>query len=785
MIAGRFVSLKRFLPRRLAIRIMVGMIAIVVSAGIVTTLAINQILAFNLRQQLSNSGRAVTISVGDNLANALLQGNLESIQESLDSAVNSNKDIRYAFAYGPHTPVIYTFQDGFPHDLLSLVGASSSSLFHETLLLTENGLVHDFAYRPLDGVPAEIHLGMSENSILAEQRKVTELVLGLTAIGCILAAGMAYILSRVTTLPLVELTQGVHRLGEGQLEERISLPSNDEVGELAMAFNSMADRIQTTIYRLRVSETGYRVLLSAASEVGEGIAILSQARGEEGKLLFANETFAGLAGFASDELLGMNVASVLSPDSVEAAFQSWTAIRSGTAHSNLAELTLTSRHGERRTVESASTHIEYQDRFAVVWFVRDITERKQREQELRLRNRELAALNAVSTALSEPFSPDILQRGLHEVLQALELDIGWVTLTYSGGESEVAAYEGIDFQSRKVHFPDCQCGEILQTGEPALVSVNARCLLKSSTDAHGTDLRHATVSLGGHGRMVGALCVAFPASRVFGQENLHLLSAIGQQMGIALENSKLWEELQQKEQIRSELLARSLQAQEGERKRIARELHDATGQSLNAILFGLKAMESALESDTPHARMLVARLKSSASDTVRELQSIIYDLRPSILDDLGLVPALHWYAESRLEANGVRVRWDFSDEEHRLPAEIESALFRIGQETITNIRKYANATEVGFRLSFRLDQVTLQVVDNGEGFDVGSVLSQRLEDGRGLGLLGMRERAELLGGDLEIESSIGRGTRVQVKLPVTLQNSEKRLHDEDTHSTGG
>ncbi len=312
---ARFFSrLRALLPGRLATRILAGMIAIVVGAGIVTTLAINQILAFNLRRELSDSGRAITISVGDNLANALLQGNLESMQELLDSAVNSNQDILYAFAYGPHTPILYTFRSGFPRDLLRLVGASSPNSLHETLLFTEAGLVHDFAYRPLDGVPAEIYLGVSERSILAEERQVTLVVLGLTAIGCILATGMAYALSRVTTSPLVELTQRVRRLGEGQLDERISLRASDEVGELAAAFNAMADRIQTTIHRLSVSEAGNRVLLSAASEVGEGIAILSDAGGEEGRLLFANETFARLVDFTTDELLGMNVASVLSPD---------------------------------------------------------------------------------------------------------------------------------------------------------------------------------------------------------------------------------------------------------------------------------------------------------------------------------------------------------------------------------------------------------------------------------------------------------------------------------------
>lgn len=773
MTATRSVFLLRFLPHRLVSRIMLGMIFIVVSAGVITTLAINQILALNLRRELSNSGRAIALSVGENLANALLEGNLASIQEALNSTINSNPDIVYAFAFGPHTPIVHTFPDGFPSDLLQLLAARDPDReFDEFLLETENGQVHDFAFRPLDGVPAELHLGVSENRIFAEQRKVTSLVLGLTAVGCVLAAGMAYAFSRLATSPLVELTRRVNGLGEGRLDERISIFSGDEIGELAIAFNAMAERIQATIHRLSVSEAGYRVLLSAAGEVGQGIAIISEESDEEGKLLFVNDTFADLVGFRPNELLGMNIASVLTPDSLQAAHQSWSAIRSGSVHSGSTELTLTGRHGEHCVVETASTRIEFQGCPAIVWFVRNITERKAREQELRLRNRELSALNAVAFALSEPFSPDFLQRGLHEALQALELDRGWVTLLRPNGEYEIVAYEGIEFESQKANFPNCECGEVLQTGRPALVAMNERCLLRRFSDGSESDLNHATVPLGRRNKMLGALNVAFPASRPFGQENLRLLSAIGRQMGVALENAQLWDELRQKEQLRSELLARSLHAQEGERKRIARELHDATGQSLNAILFGLKAVETALEADPAHARALVARLKSSVSETVRELQNIIYDLRPSVLDDLGLIPALRWYAESRLEVHGMRVLWEVSGRERRLPAEIETALFRIAQEAITNIHKYAQARQVNLHLTFETHQVSLRITDDGVGFDIESVLSHSLQDGRGLGLLGMRERAELLGGELEISSGIGQGTSILVKLP--LSPSEER-----------
>lgn len=754
------------LPSRLATRIMIGMIVIVILAGLTTTVAINQILARSLRQELDNSGRAIAVSLGESLANPLLQGNLVSIQEALNNTLATNADVVYIFAYGPNTPIVHTFPDGFPRDLLRLLDLPDSNGF-PILLQTETGFVRDFVVHPLDGVPAEIHLGISENRILAEQRAVTLVVLGLTALGCVLAAGMTYGFSRLATHPLVEFTQRVQRLGQGKLDERISISSSDEIGELAQAFNAMADEIQSAFHKLSVSEAGYRILLTAASDVGEGIALIADAGSEAGKLLFVNETFANLIGYNASDLIGMNVAGVLHPHSVETAYKMWEAIRSGAQHSGASELILTGRSGEHRVIETASTRIEYQGQDALVWFTRDVTARKMSERELRLRNRELAALNAVATALSEPFSPDLLQRGLREALQALELTMGWVMLISANGRNEIVVQQGLDALSLTSEFPVCICGEVFHSGQAMLVDVNEHCTLRAMCNTtSGMKLRHATVPLQARGGALGVLSAAFDASRPFDEHNLRLLSAIGRQMGLALENARLWEELRQKEQLRSELLARSLAAQEGERQRIARELHDATGQSLNAILFGLKTAEAALASNPGQARTIIERLKSAASDTVRELQGIIYDLRPSLLDDLGLLPALRWYAETRLEENGIHVAWHVTGVERRLPADVETALFRIAQEAMTNIAKYACAQQVFIEFTFEARQIILQISDNGQGFDLEGVLAGRLQDGRGLGLLGMRERAELLGGRLEVQTEVGRGTSVRVQLPL-------------------
>jgi len=227
----------------------------------------------------------------------------------------------------------------------------------------------------------------------------------------------------------------------------------------------------------------------------------------------------------------------------------------------------------------------------------------------------------------------------------------------------------------------------------------------------------------------------------------------------------LWQELQEKERVRAELLARAIHMQEDERRRIARELHDETGQALNAMLFGLKAAESALASDPERAREVIARLKAAASDNVRELQSIIYDLRPSVLDDLGLIPALRWFVDSRLRGAGLAVQWVVRGSERRLRPEVETALFRIAQEALSNVLRHSRAREVRLGLDFSERSVALSVGDDGQGFQVEEMLAHRDESGRGLGLLGMRERVDLLGGWFSVESTPGRGTVVWAEIP--------------------
>jgi signal transduction histidine kinase len=245
---------------------------------------------------------------------------------------------------------------------------------------------------------------------------------------------------------------------------------------------------------------------------------------------------------------------------------------------------------------------------------------------------------------------------------------------------------------------------------------------------------------------------------------------------VAAENAVLYEELKQKESLRGELLKKVIGAQEEERRRIARELHDETSQALTALVMGMETVTLAPSLSKEQLQQKLAALKSLTVQTLDEVHNLIYDLRPSILDDLGLVAGLEWYAENRLQPLGLGVRVEVSGRERRLPSEVETTLFRIGQEAISNVARHAEASNVLLTIHFNESTVSLEVEDDGKGF---VPVPDSSTAPAGWGLLGMRERSALLKGELEIASAPGRGTCVVVRVPV---DERVALHEEHTRA---
>ena len=238
-------------------------------------------------------------------------------------------------------------------------------------------------------------------------------------------------------------------------------------------------------------------------------------------------------------------------------------------------------------------------------------------------------------------------------------------------------------------------------------------------------------------------------------------------------------EARRREALRGELLKRVVGAQEAERQRIARELHDETGQALTALGLGLRGISSVQRKDTAKAAENLKHLRKMVARALTELQRLIADLRPSHIDDLGLPAALRWYANDLQERAPLKVRVRVNGTARPIPSPVKITLYRVAQEALTNVIKHAFADKADVSLQFGEESVTLQVEDDGSGFDIDML---RNPDRPSWGLLGMEERAALLGGSFRISSQPGVGTNIEVTIPY---EQERAGEDEDTHAAGG
>lgn len=210
---------------------------------------------------------------------------------------------------------------------------------------------------------------------------------------------------------------------------------------------------------------------------------------------------------------------------------------------------------------------------------------------------------------------------------------------------------------------------------------------------------------------------------------------------------------------------RSINAQEEERVRIARGLHDETAQAISMLIIHLERVEKSMPEGYPALVQRTVEARRLATKLLEDLRKIIWDLRPSILDDLGLIPAIRWYARENLSGAGTEVNFKIPDETVRLPAHLETMFFRITQEAVSNILRHAQANSV--TVSFqRIDQaVCLEIQDDGRGFRVEQTADEALSR-KQLGLLGIRERVSLVGGELKVESAPGLGTCLNISVPI-------------------
>ncbi len=229
--------------------------------------------------------------------------------------------------------------------------------------------------------------------------------------------------------------------------------------------------------------------------------------------------------------------------------------------------------------------------------------------------------------------------------------------------------------------------------------------------------------------------------------------------------SELEKQVQERTARLEEVLRKVISAQEEERYRLARELHDETSQTLGALSIALERAEDGLQGAAPEPLEQIRQARAITVRLLEETRRLILDLRPTVLDDLGLEPAIRWYVETHLEEQGVAAVVEVDHPTPRLPKYIEVALYRVVQEAVNNITKHANAKHAHVRLAFPDSTVSVVITDDGRGFDVDQVVGPD-RPVKSVGILGMQERVGLLNGRIQIRSQEGKGSEVSIEIPI-------------------
>jgi signal transduction histidine kinase len=370
-------------------------------------------------------------------------------------------------------------------------------------------------------------------------------------------------------------------------------------------------------------------------------------------------------------------------------------------------------------------------------------------------SRQLESLNEIGGALvSELELPrllDLVARRLRELIGARLVTIALP----SGDELRIETADGDGAEAFVgMTFPryDSKTGRVLERGHSERVDS-----LLEDPEVHQDAARHMGARTGLYVPLVlrdAAIGVLVAHDKVgsdqrFDSADLRLAEQFADRAAVAVDLSR---------RVARDALRRVVAGQEVERRRLARELHDETGQALTSILLGLRAVEEAGSGDG--IRESISAVRELVVATLQDVRTLAVQLRPKALDDFGLVPALERLVQTFSESTGISVDLEAGLGEHRVPAEVETTLYRIIQEALTNVVKHAEAKRVSVLLVRRDGSVTAVVEDDGIGFDATSTR----EDG--LGLLGMRERVELHDGHLKIEASPGAGTTLVVEMPL-------------------
>jgi len=363
---------------------------------------------------------------------------------------------------------------------------------------------------------------------------------------------------------------------------------------------------------------------------------------------------------------------------------------------------------------------------------------------------------------------DLLKRVLETLARTFRADAGAIVLRDSESDKlEVRAWRGMSAKLARCFSSEKKCGlaaDISSTGKPRVVvdagAEEARGLVGSA------EIRNSFCSLWGvplsvGGKVTGVVQLAFEREYLCLPREMKLFEAIAERCALAIDKAQLLEELHEREERIRRLGEHMMKVEEEERRRISRELHDEVGQSLLVVRLYLETVQSNLREDQPEVKAKVEAARTIAETTISEMRRLISALSPSVLADLGLPASIRQFVKNLGRTFPGEIQLNMSDVEE-LPAGPKIMMYRLVQECFSNAVKHSSANNVRVDLMRSNGSVEMRMRDDGVGFDLAEALRKR----ESFGLAGMRERVALLGGDIDIQSGPGKGTKVSIAIPV-------------------
>jgi len=508
---------------------------------------------------------------------------------------------------------------------------------------------------------------------------------------------------------------------------------------------------------------------------------------QDGKPVYVNPAAVSIFGYDSaDEMKSMNFFDLIAPASRPFVFHDPEGRPLGSALMRVEEIRGLTKHGATIDVEVNARVVEWNGRKAVQASMRDVSERKKLEREqarwlweqeiLTTIDRQLVAmvdLQKVLDAISQ--YAKALTRA--DFVGVVLLDLASDSFVWRAMKGNTAPVPSETFPLKDIH-------------KTFIDSTRAVVITDFGSNAHYRKedfpiltneklVSIASFPLDVENKREGFLIVGFRHAHQFSSRELRLLASLAEKSSIAIANANLYENLRKREKELEILTGVRVQAQEEERRRIARELHDGLGQMLTAIKFNLEIVGDSIDSTT-HEYKRIEDMKELLDRVMKEAREISYDLMPSVLDDFGLVPALQLLCERMTKRINVAINFHTQGLTERLEPKMEVSLYRIAQEALNNVAKHAAATEVEVQIIRHRDGIRMTVEDNGKGMS-SEWRSQKKDKLTGMGLVGIRERTASFNGKFTIDSSPGRGTVLTVDIPLTRPDD----HGKDSSPSGG